>query len=52
MKIRHLLPLLIAPLAFAADSGFKSIFNGKDLSGWEGLPGYWSVRSPEHAHEP
>jgi hypothetical protein len=44
MKIRHLLPLLIAPLAFAADSGFKSIFNGKDLTGWEGLPGYWSVR--------
>jgi len=44
MKIRHLLPLLIAPLAFAADAGFTSIFNGKDLTGWEGLPGYWSVR--------
>ena len=44
MKIRHLLPLLIAPLAFAADTGFKSLFNGKDLTGWEGLPGYWSVR--------
>ncbi len=28
----------------AADSGFKSIFNGKDLTGWEGLPGFWSVR--------
>jgi hypothetical protein len=44
MNIRLLLPLLLAPFAFAADSGFKSIFNGKDLSGWEGLPGYWSVR--------
>ena len=44
MKIRLLLPLLLAPFAFAADPGFKSIFNGKDLSGWEGLPGYWSVR--------
>jgi len=30
--------------AQAADTGFKSIFNGKDLSGWEGLPQYWSVR--------
>jgi len=23
--------------------GFVTIFNGKDLSGWEGLEGYWSV---------
>lgn len=30
--------------ASAADAGFKSIFNGKDLSGWEGLSQYWSVR--------
>ena len=28
----------------AADSGFKSLFNGKDLSGWEGMAGFWSVR--------
>jgi 3-keto-disaccharide hydrolase len=25
------------------EEGFTSIFNGKDLSGWEGEPGYWSV---------
>jgi hypothetical protein len=24
--------------------GFISIFNGKDLSGWEGLQGFWSVK--------
>jgi len=24
--------------------GFVSLFNGKDLTGWEGLPGYWSVK--------
>ena len=30
--------------AIAADPGFKSIFNGRDLTGWEGLPGFWSVR--------
>jgi hypothetical protein len=45
MKIRHLLPLLLTPLAaLAADAGFKSIFNGKDLTGWDGLKDYWSVR--------
>jgi hypothetical protein len=30
--------------ARAADSGFKPIFNGKDLSGWEGLSQFWSVK--------
>lgn len=32
-----------ATTAFAADSGFKNLFNGKDLTGWEGLADYWSV---------
>src|SRR2546422_221136 len=47
---------LLASLGFAAlalsgcnrgdvtDSGFKSIFNGKDLTGWDGLKDFWSVR--------
>ncbi|MBT6770000.1 MAG: DUF1080 domain-containing protein, partial [Opitutales bacterium] len=26
-----------------AQDGFKSIFNGKDLSGWEGQEGLWRV---------
>ena len=30
--------------ALAADSGFQSIFNGKDLTGWDGLKEFWSVR--------
>ena len=30
--------------ACAADSGFKSLFNGKDLAGWEGNLTFWSVR--------
>jgi hypothetical protein len=30
--------------AASADSASKPLFNGKDLSGWDGLPGYWSVR--------
>src|SRR4051812_13800524 len=35
-----------AHLLFAADAGgdFKAIFNGKDLSGWEGNPKFWSVK--------
>ena len=24
--------------------GFITIFNGKDLTGWDGLPEYWSVK--------
>jgi hypothetical protein len=30
--------------AAAADTGFKNIFNGKDLTGWEGKTNLWSVR--------
>ena len=32
--------------AHAADvePGFKSLFNGKDLSGWDGIDKFWSVR--------
>ena len=26
-------------------NGFISLFNGKDLTGWEGLEGYWSVKN-------
>lgn len=51
MKLRHHLTLALAfsatafaPFAAAADAGFKSIFNGKDLSGWEGITLFWSVR--------
>ena len=49
MKILRLLPILAAAAAFsvlshAADSGFKSIFNGKDLTGWDGQKDFWSVR--------
>lgn len=43
----------VSGLVFAADSspqssftlepGFVSMFNGKDLTGWEGKPGWWRV---------
>ncbi len=38
-------PIFAAEKAEKAESeeGFSPIFNGKDLTGWEGEPGYWSV---------
>ena len=30
--------------AIAAEKGFKTIFNGKDLSGWDGDTELWSVK--------
>lgn len=29
---------------FAADEGFKSLFNGKDLTGWDGDTNLWAVQ--------
>src|SRR5215203_5083387 len=34
----------VAQKAVADDGGFVSIFNGKDLTGWKGLEGFWSVK--------
>jgi uncharacterized protein (TIGR03067 family) len=30
--------------SFATEDGFKSLFNGKDLTGWAGRPNHWSVQ--------
>ena len=30
--------------AAEVEKGFTSIFNGKDLTGWEGMPGMWMVK--------
>jgi hypothetical protein len=36
---------VLASVAFGADeAGFKPLFNGKDLSGWNGNPALWSVQ--------
>lgn len=35
--------MLAATLAAQAEEGFRSLFNGKDLSGWDGNPELWSV---------
>lgn len=39
-----LLALATTAATFAADAGFKPLFNGKDLSGWKGLD-FWSVKN-------
>jgi len=37
--------LLLATAAFAADDGFTTLFNGKDLTGWDGDPKLWKVEN-------
>src|ERR1041384_6363758 len=33
-----------ASVAAEPEPGFKSLFDGKTLTGWEGLPQFWSVK--------
>ncbi len=45
MRIEVLCSLLLASTALASDPGFKDLFNGKNLDGWEiDTPGIWRVR--------
>ena len=46
MSLLCLLATCLFSVAIAddkADAGFKPIFNGKDLTGWDGNPKFWSV---------
>lgn len=36
--------MMVSAHLFAADTGFQPIFNGRDLSGWEGNTKLWSVK--------
>lgn len=38
-----LFALLAVQVVLPAEEGFQSMFNGRDLSGWEGKPGWWRV---------
>jgi hypothetical protein len=46
MKTRIVLASLAlsACMALAQEAGFKSLFNGTDLTGWQGNPDLWSVK--------
>jgi uncharacterized protein (TIGR03067 family) len=47
MNFHSLLATLLAGAALSAgaqEAGFKSLFNGKDLTGWAGNPKLWSVQ--------
>jgi hypothetical protein len=44
-RVLSLTLLLVATVhADPAEDGFVSMFNGTDLTGWEGAPGWWEVR--------
>ncbi|MDO8544049.1 MAG: DUF1080 domain-containing protein [Opitutaceae bacterium] len=43
--LRHFILVLAgAAIGFAAEAGFKPLFNGRDLTGWDGNPELWSVK--------
>jgi hypothetical protein len=42
--VKLLVLLALAGAAFAADEGYISLFNGKNLDGWEGYEELWSVK--------
>lgn len=46
-RLALMLGLLSSFQTFAADPepGFTSMFNGKDLTGWQGKPGWWRVEN-------
>ncbi|MDG3008231.1 family 16 glycoside hydrolase [Paludisphaera mucosa] len=47
---REIVEALVAgqePKVFAPEDGFRRLFDGRSLSGWEGRPGFWSVE--DHA---
>lgn len=36
---------VVAPRVMSDEPAYASMFNGVDLTGWEGQPGWWSVRN-------
>lgn len=48
MKLTSLITIVLCSAGLAlpalAQDGFRSLFNGKDLSGWDGNPELWSVK--------
>lgn len=46
MKSLTLIPLFFClSTDLFAEDGFESLFNGQDLTGWDGSPGYWKVEN-------
>jgi hypothetical protein len=46
MRFFAIVLIVLVPSGIAAQdsAGFESLFNGRDLSGWDGNPKFWSVR--------
>ena len=45
MKYSLLLTFFTLIASSAAEAQEISLFNGRDLSGWKGMPEYWSVQN-------
>ncbi len=43
--LSFLLSFLFVTPTLLAEEGFKPLFNGQDLNGWEGSPDHWSVEN-------
>ena len=43
-RLTSIFLITTAVLSISAQAQDISLFNGRDLSGWAGLPGYWSVK--------
>ncbi|HEY3897697.1 MAG TPA: DUF1080 domain-containing protein [Chthoniobacter sp.] len=43
MKLLPLVALALLTAAASSHAGEKNLFNGKDLTGWKGVPEFWSV---------
>ena len=44
MGVLGIMAVCLGAAAWAGEDGFASIFNGKDLDGWDGDPRLWSVK--------
>ena len=43
LALALIMAALALPLTSQAQDGFKPLFNGKDLTGWDGNPELWRV---------
>ena len=43
--MKRMLLLLAFCAAACAQDGFQPLFNGKNLDGWDGEPGFWRVEN-------
>ena len=50
LSVTLLISLADSDQGFAEEAGFKPIFDGKTLKGWDGDPKFWSVQDLSLIH--